>query len=194
MLLAVNQANRAPGTELLQSPADSTIAQDYSFEDAGNGFVYIRSHVSNLYVTVQTPDVVTGGTTAASLASEAASESAASSTEVSDASPADSPQPGPGIIQDFKYTSTNVIVVGAKTPALQKWRLSSVGITVLDRDIYMISNQAYPNLFLQPGEPNQPGSTVVLEGASGSGAGIRVPPEAWKVTSPLISDTIVGTQ
>jgi phospholipase C len=194
MLLAVNQANRAPGTELLQSPADSTIAQDYSFEDAGNGFVYIRSHVSNLYVSVQTPDVVTGSTPAASLVPEAASGSTATSDEPREASPADSTAPGPGIIQDRKYAPTRVIVVGTKRPELQKWRLSPVGITVLDRDLYVISNQAYPNLFLQPVEPSQPGSPVMLGDAGGSSGGIRVPPTTWKVTSPLISDGIVNTQ
>ena len=181
MLLAVSQANRAPGTQLLQSPRDETIAQDFSFEDAGNGFVYIRSHVSNLYVTVRAPDVVTAATASAGAPV---------------APSADSTPPGPGIIQDLKYAPTHVIVivVGTKRPELQKWKLSPVGITVLDRNMYVISNEAYPNLFLQPAEPSQPGSPLVLGDAGGSGGVHRVPPNTWRVTSPLISDVPVNTQ
>jgi hypothetical protein len=37
---------------------NETVVQDFSFEDAGNGFVYIRGHLSNLYVTAQGPDSV----------------------------------------------------------------------------------------------------------------------------------------
>jgi Phosphoesterase family/Ricin-type beta-trefoil lectin domain-like len=194
MLLAVKQANRAPGTELLQLPRDGKIAQDFSFEDAGNGFVYIRSHVSNLYVTARAPDVVTGGTNTMSAVAAAASGNATTSAGAHEASPADSTPSGPGIIQDFKYAPTHVVVVGTKRPELQKWKLSPVGITVLDRDLYLISNQAYPNLLLQPTEPNQPGSPVVLSDAGGSGGVHRVPPNTWKVTSPLISDVPVNTQ
>jgi Ricin-type beta-trefoil lectin domain-like len=111
MLLAVNQANRAPGTELLQLPGDGKVAQDFSFEDAGNGFVYIRSHVSNLYVTVEAPDVVTGGTTAASAAPDVVSGNATGSAAAHEASPTDSIPPKPGIIQDLKYAPTHVIFV-----------------------------------------------------------------------------------
>jgi hypothetical protein len=194
MLLAVSQANRAPGTELLQLPRDGTIAQDFSFEDAGNGFVYIRSHVSNLYVTVRAPDVVTGGTTTTSATVALASGDATTSAGAHEAPPADSTSPGPGIVQDFKYAPTHVIAVGTKRPELQKWKLSPVGHTVLDRDLYVISNQAYPNLQLQPAEPSQPGSPTVLGDAGGSGGVHRVPPNTWRVTSPLISDVPVNTQ
>jgi len=194
MLLAVNQANRAPGTYLLQSPTDGTIAQDYSFEDAGNGFVYIRSHVSNLYVTVQTPDVVTGGATAALAATAVASGGATTSAEAHEASPANSTAPRPAIVQDRKYAPTHVIVVGTKRPELQKWKVSPVGITILDRDLYVISSQAYPTLLLQPAEPSQPGSGVVLGDAGGESGVHRVPINAWKVTSPLINDIPVNTQ
>ena len=84
--------------------------------------------------------------------------------------------------------------MGTKRPDLQKWKLSPVGITVLDRDLYVVSNQAYPNLFLQPSELSQPGSPVVLSGVGGSGGVHRVPPNTWRVTSPLISDGPVNMQ
>jgi phospholipase C len=194
MLLAVKQANRAPGTELLQLPRDEKIAQDFSFEDAGNGFVHIRSHVSNLYVTVQVPEAITDGTNTTSAAPEVARENATASAGAHAASSADPTPPGPVIIQDRKYAPTQVIVVGAKRPELQKWRLSPVGITVFDRDLYVISNQAYPNLLLQPAEPSQPGSPVILGDAGGPGGVHPVPPSTWRVTSPLLIDVPVNTQ
>jgi hypothetical protein len=70
MMLAVNLADRAPGAVLWQLFGNGTLGQDFSFEDADNGFVHIRSHVGNLYVTAQVPDpVLTGGTTASTGAS-----------------------------------------------------------------------------------------------------------------------------
>jgi len=55
---------------ILAVPPNQTAAQDFSFEYASDGFVYIRSHVSNQYVTVHEPEQV--GTTgdAAPLAGE----------------------------------------------------------------------------------------------------------------------------
>ena len=194
MLLAVSQTNRAPGTALLQLPRDGKIAQDFSFEDAGNGFVYIRSHVSNLYVTVQAPDVVTGTAATPAPVADLAAGNVTTDAGTPDGSPVDSSPAGPAIIQDRKYAPTHVVVVGAKRPELQKWKLSPVGITVLDRDLYVISNQAYPNLLLQPAEPSQPGSPAVMGAASGSPGVHRVPATTWRVTSPLISDIPVNTQ
>ena len=52
-MLGIKDASPAPGAPVWQLPADGTPAQDFSFEDAGNGFFYIRSHVSNLYLTLQ---------------------------------------------------------------------------------------------------------------------------------------------
>jgi phospholipase C len=45
----------AAGTPLWQFPANGTVGQDFSFEDAGGGLVYIRTHVSHLYLTVTEP-------------------------------------------------------------------------------------------------------------------------------------------
>ena len=52
LMMDVQGGNPAAGTPLWQFPVNGTVAQDFSFEDAGDGLVYIRSHVSNLYLTV----------------------------------------------------------------------------------------------------------------------------------------------
>jgi hypothetical protein len=143
MLHAMKLAESDPGAVLWQVPSTGTILQDFSFEDAGNGFVYIRSHLSNLYVTAQAPDsVLTGGTTAS-----------------------------PGA----------------------KWKLSQTSGPVLDRNLFVISNQAYPNLVLQPANRTSE-SPVVLGDAGGSGGIPGGHPNAWKVSSPRLSDQQVITQ
>ncbi|HEY3975837.1 MAG TPA: alkaline phosphatase family protein [Streptosporangiaceae bacterium] len=55
LMMDVQDASPAAETPLWQFPANGTVAQDFSFEDAGDGLVYIRSHVSNLYLTVDEP-------------------------------------------------------------------------------------------------------------------------------------------
>lgn len=181
MFLEVSQVNRAPGAELLQFPEVETVAQYFSFEDAGNGFVYIRSHVSNLYVTVQAPQL-----TNAALGSAVANEPPPAGPALS----------GPSIIQDRKYLPPHsaIVPVGAKRPELQRWMLSPVGITVLDRDLYVISSEAYPNLFMQPAESTQPSSPMTLSDAGAASGVIRIPPRTWRVTSPLINDAFMNTQ
>jgi len=143
MMLDVKLANRAPGTVLWQFPSNGGIAQDFSFEDAGNGYVYIRSHVSNLYVTVRDvlPRVV---------------------------------------IQDVKYPLRQL--ARAARPELQEWKLSPTGMSINDRNLFVISNKAYPNLVLQPANSGQPESTIVL-GAAGTHR-----ENAWKVSSPLFRE------
>ena len=53
--LEVQDANAAPGTILLQDDPQGTVAQQFSFEDAGNGYFYIRTHTGSLYLTVDVP-------------------------------------------------------------------------------------------------------------------------------------------
>jgi hypothetical protein len=193
MMLDVKLAGRAPGTVLWQFPGNGTVAQDFSFEDAGGGFVYIRSYVSNLYVTVQVPDfVLSGGTTGSS--GVMASAGKTTSVGTSDAPPRAGNAGGPGLIQDVKYPPSQVIVIGARRPELQKWKLSSVSVSILDRNLYVISNQAYPDMLLQPANSSQSQSPIVL-GEAGASAGIHDRhPNAWKVSSPLFSDELVSTQ
>jgi hypothetical protein len=56
-LLTVAGGDPTPGTALMQAAADGSPAQDFSFEDAGDGWVRLRTHAGNLYVTVdESPD------------------------------------------------------------------------------------------------------------------------------------------
>jgi hypothetical protein len=131
------------GAVLWQAPDDgSVVVPDFSFEDAGNALVYIRSHVGNRYVTAQALDSVV--------------------TSVTKESP------------------------GAK------WKLSPTGISVLDRNPFVISNQAYPTKVLQPSNRKSE-SPVVLGDAAGSAGVHGGNPNAWKVSSPLLSDEQVNT-
>jgi hypothetical protein len=173
MMLAVNRADLGPSAVVWQLFGNGTLDQDFSFEDAGNGFVYIRSHVGNLYMTAQIPHpVLTGGT--------------AASTGASDAPPLSR-----GLLLEVKYPTSRVTAVNATRPELQRWKLSPASVSTLDRNLFVISNEAYQNMVLQPTNPSQPESTVVLTVA---GAGVGIHPEnanAWRVTSPLLSDPVV---
>jgi len=135
--------------------------------------------VSNLYVTVKLPDpVLTGGPMTAAAGGGAPTAAGA---------------PTPELIQDIKYLPGQVVVPGGPLPELQKWKLSPAGITVLDRDRYVVSNQAHPHMVLQPADPSQPESPVILGAADGT-AGIHHGQKTWKVTSPLLDGQIVNTQ
>jgi hypothetical protein len=167
MMLEVKGASAARGAVLEQGVAASnSIAQDFSFEDAGGGFVYIRSHVSNLYLTVQHLDTNGGGTSAAA---------AHMPSTTADAPP-------PGIIQDLKYAAGGG--VGFPLPRFQKWKVTRV-IGGVDLDSYWISSQAYPDKVLQPVDFNQPTSPVVLSDMIKTGGVIQGTLSAWKITSPL---------
>jgi hypothetical protein len=60
MCLDVPSASTAIGTELWQFSPNGTDAQNFRFEDAGNGFVYIRT-LAGLYVTVNAPSGIPTG-------------------------------------------------------------------------------------------------------------------------------------
>jgi phospholipase C len=64
MRLDVQYAGTAIGTPLWQYPPNETEAQRFRFEDAGDGFVYIRT-LAGLYVTVNAPSGASAGTGAA---------------------------------------------------------------------------------------------------------------------------------
>jgi hypothetical protein len=143
-------------------------SQDYSFEDAGDGFVYIRCQMSNLYVTAQiTGGVLNGGelNTAGAVGG---------SPPTADA---------PGLIQDVKYHHF------IQRSQLQKWKFSAAGDTIAAKGLYVISNQAYPDMVLQPTDPSQLNSPVIL-GASGGTA--VIPANTWRVSTPLLSDDVVN--
>jgi len=136
----------APGTPLSQAAVDGSPAQDFSFEDAGDGFVRIRSHAGNFYLSV-------------------------------DESNADL-----AVRQDAAYPPA---AGGAgPRPALQRFKVTPVGISQVTHDHYVISSEAYPDLQLQPAAATSPGSPIVLgpRGAPGQAG----PPTAWRVSSPLL--------
>jgi phospholipase C len=164
MLLTVENGNAAARTPLWQLAADGSSAQDFAFEDAGNGFVYIRSTVGNLYVTVDgahTPQLTPRA--AAAVPGRAAAAGPGAGT--------------PGLIQDVKYAAPRAgagAVAGAPNPALQKWKLTPVDAAPEHRGLFLISSQAFPGKVLQPARPAQAQSALVL--------GDPTPNAAWKVS------------
>jgi phospholipase C len=151
MLLASQQmltvdGDPAPGTPLSQDAVDGSAAQDFSFEDAGDGFVRIRSQAGNFYLSV-------------------------------DESSADL-----AVRQDVRYPPA---AGGAgPRPALQRFKITPVGISHLTHDHYVISSEAHPDLELQPAAATSPGSPIVLglRGAPGQAG----PPNAWRISNPLL--------
>jgi hypothetical protein len=175
-MLDVEGANPAPGAILWQYGANGTRAQDYSFEEAGDGFVYLRSLVSNLYVTARP----SGPTLADAGPAGVANNPPATPNDGAD---------GPELIQDEKYVASRTVANPlTPNPQQQKRRFAPAGITVLDQDLFVISNQAYPGLILQPTIPSQVQSPVTL--AAPEAAGPLHPQDTWKVTSPLIGNQI----
>jgi hypothetical protein len=171
MMLGVKDANPAPGAPLWQIAADGSAAQDFSFEDAGGGFFYIRSHVSNLYLTVQVPAVpATGGEP--SIGTGGAPAAAAIPI-------------GASIIENVKFVPGSAPASAAlpfPATARQQWLLRPAG----ERDFFLVESRAAPGMVLQPANPTQPGPIVL----GLNGPPVSIPPgrNAWKVSSPLLSD------
>jgi phospholipase C len=163
-MLGVKDASPAPGAPLWQLPGDGTAAQDFSFEDAGNGFWYIRSHVSNLYLTVQVRTTLATGS----------------------AGPVPVPQPiPPAVIQDVKAAPGSIATAATTDlPAVarQKWLLRPVSSTV-GPDLFLVESEAAPGLVLMPADSTQAGPVVLHAVPLGAPPGTG----AWKVTSPALS-------
>ncbi len=151
--LDVRSADPSPGAPLVQSARNLAAEQDFCFEDAGNGFVYVRSRVSNLYLTA--------GRTGS----------------------ADSPA---AVFQDLRYRSAPD-QPPARRPALQRWRVNPVGVSVPTAHDHVIVNQAHPGAHLQPAVPGQIDSPVVLGPASIGSHGNHT---IWKISSPLLPDEV----
>jgi phospholipase C len=185
MVMDVQLGNPAPRTPIWQFAPDGTTAQEFAFEDAGNGFFYIRSNLSNLYVTVDAGQI--GGAMTAAEGGPATTGGATPSPAV---------DMGPGLIQDVKYRSPELagaVAVGGANPGQQKWRLSRSGTTVMEGNLFVISNQAFPGKVLQPANPGATQSAIVL-GDPGEAIGVHAGKNAWKVRTPLISDEPVVAQ
>jgi hypothetical protein len=180
MCLGVQNASLSAAAPIVQlSPNPNDLAQDFRFEDAGNGFFYIRT-LSNLYVTVPGADtVLTRGGTATNGGASRGSSNAGNA-------------PGQGLIQDVKYSPRQIGSSVGPSPALQLWKLTSASLSPLERDLYVISSQEYPTLVLQPANPSQSQSLIVLGPADGGTGGIDRTQKSWKVTSPLFSDEIAN--
>jgi hypothetical protein len=155
MCLDVQGASTAIGTELWQFSPNGTDAQDFRFEDAGHGFVYIRT-LAGLYMTVNAPSGIPTGHGAIL-----------------------------GIKQDLKYALGSR---GSQNPDLQRWRLASSAVTVVNPTHYTISCAAVPGKVLQPvNDSTASGAAVVLADPAP-----HLPtaiPNPWNVTSPLLPPT-----
>jgi phospholipase C len=172
LMLGVKDADPAPGAPLWQLPVDGTAAQDFSFEHAGDGSFYIRSNVSNLYLTVPgTSPLLTGDDEAAGVASEGVP-------------PIISPPPPPiAVIQDVKHvpgTTQGELIVNPPSVARQKWLFVPGPIA----DQFTIMSLAVPGKELQPAKPGQPGPVVLGNRSLPSGSTISL--HLWKITSPLL--------
>lgn len=163
-MLDVQGANNAPGTHLWQWDKNGTVAQDFSFEEAGDGFFYIRTNCGNLYVTVEVPDGVVLNEKAAATATNFA------------------------IKQDVKYKAS-IVVNNRFRPEYQKWKPTSNSISVLQRDFFVVSNAFFPNKVLKCVDATTGGAVVL--GDPDPPATPLISKNAWKVTSPLVSHDIV---
>jgi hypothetical protein len=204
MVLDVKGGDLSPRTPVWQFGANGTTAQKFAFEDAGDGFVYIRSNVSNLYVTVDMghepvladPTVVADPTPAPTPHGHSPAhlpgQVLVGPPVAVDAPPGSTT--GPGLIQDVKYKPLGPlgpIEVGTPNPAFQRWRLTPASPVVFDRELFVISSEDFPGKVLQPADPAQAGSTVVLGDPGEDASGLHAGKHAWKVSTPLISDTPV---
>ncbi|GAA4730838.1 alkaline phosphatase family protein [Flavisolibacter ginsenosidimutans] len=165
-MLDVQGANTAPGTHLWQWDKNGTIAQDFSFEDAGGGFFYIRTNCGNLYLTVDVPPLVTkGGTKTADTQNFS-------------------------IKQDVKYKPSAIDNVANRfKPEYQKWKLTNNSITILQRDFFVITNAFFTAKVLKCVDATTGGAVVL--GDPDPSSPTQLSKNAWKVTSPLINHDVV---
>jgi phospholipase C len=152
LMLAVPPGNHAPGTPLVQSTKNGAAEQEFCFEDAGGGFVYLRSRADNLYLTAEAQGV--GGAS-------------------------------PTVFQDVKY-GTGPGTPPQQSPELQRWQVTHVGLTTQSEHDHVVSNQAHPDLHLQPAGAGQNESPVVLGPPSGPQIGFHGGHTIWEITSPLL--------
>ena len=216
------QGGSRAGGAVGQAAPDGTPDQDFAFEDAGDGLVYIRSNLTHLYVTVDAArePVLENPTTAGG--------PAAGPVAGPTAGPVGGPTPagvgpahlqvhvpdhvkvgpvvfnggtpvapaGPGRIQETKYRSLGprgAVEVGQLNPAYQRWRLTPASLTAFERDLFVISSEAFPGQVLQVADPAQAGSAVVLGDSGGHVVGVFGNKHIWTVSTRLISDVPVAT-
>jgi len=214
LCLAVAGGSTVAGGAVRQAAPDGAPDQDFAFEDAGDGFVYIRSNLSGLYVTVdaarepvlQNETMATGPAAAPTpvptppgtgpgraqahlpVGERVGPPGSVGGTAVAPTSP--------GLIQEAKYGplgSVGPIRVGTPNPALQRWRLTPASLAVIDRDLFVISSEAFPGQVLQPVDPAQAGSALELGDPGGAMVGVVGAKHIWRVSTRLIGDAAVAT-
>jgi phospholipase C len=169
MMLGVKDANPAPGAALWQLARDGSAAQDFSFEDAGQGFWYLCGRVSNLYLTARGSNLgqTEGGEPVAAVGSP--------------------PPIDPSVIQDVKFvpgkppagSSTTTPSTGTER---QHWALRPLRDSADGRKQFLVVNRGVPGRALRPATSNGTGPVVLGNLPSGTS------PEtfAWKVNSPAL--------
>jgi len=137
-------------------------SQKFRFEDAGDGYVYIRTF-AGLFVTVifSGKPVILPGNAA----------------------------PVYHVEQNLKFPFGSV---GSKDPTLQKWKLVAGNNVAAFNTGFVVYSAAFPNLVLQAGisAAAAVGSAVILSMPTPS-TNRLVKPNQWNITSPLIPNNVV---
>ena len=102
-----------------------------------------------------------------------------------DGAPAAAIPVGASIIEDVKFVPGSAPAPAAlpfPATARQQWFLRPAG----ERDMFLVESRAAPGMVLQPANPTRPGPIVL----GLNGPPVSIPPgrNAWKVSSPLLSD------
>ena len=165
MCLDVQNGSLSIGAPIVQlSPNANDPAQSFRFEDAGNGFFYIRT-LAGLYVTVDSSVTVVssgvGGTGTI------------------------------GLNQDRKYPPATTVTI-LNNPNLQKWKFAS-GIVANYSQVYTISCAAVPGKVLQPASGSTASGAAVVLGDPPATHSPLLIPNPWTVTSPLLPASGVVT-
>ena len=152
-LLDVTGGAITPGTQLWQYDANDTKAQHFSFEDAGEGYFYIRTHCGNLYMTIDIPVPVPTPAGA----------------------PAGQPAATYGIKQDIKYKSEGFVQDQQQNPKCQKWKLTLKSNLAADKYLYIITNAFFADKVLQAVNTQSQGSVILGDNTEDN-------LNAWKIT------------
>jgi len=156
MCLDVRGASTAIGGLVWQYMPNGTDAQKFRFEDAGDGYFYLRT-LAGLYLTANQTELTAGGV--------------------------GGPAAAVGVIQDRKYTAGLPIVT--HKPDAQRWRFTSSAVVALHSNEFTISCAAYPGKVLQPADGSTASGTAVVLGHPSHHLAHAIP-NPWVVSSPLL--------
>ena len=137
-------------------------SQKFRFEDAGEGFVYIRTF-AGLFVTV--------------LSSGKAVDDSANAVQIYQ------------VEQNVKFPFGSI---RSRNPNLQKWKLVPGDNVIAFNTGYVVYSAAFPNLVLQVGnEAEGTKMTTVILSIPAPLTNPLVKPNQWNITSPLIPTNVV---